>query len=89
MGYQSLASYYPRSLAFAPYHTLQNLARLSLPILQRLYNADIVGAVEHYSAVFARAIADMPRARRRASMGAVMDELAWDMDMGGESWDLI
>lgn len=45
------------------------------------------GAIEKHYMAFVRAVADMQRAPRRASLGAVMDELAWDAAMGDECWD--
>lgn len=46
-------------------------------------------AVERHYAALVRAIADMQRAPRRASLGAVMDELAWDVDLGGKCWEVL
>jgi len=91
MSYQTLTSYFPRALALPFHSTLQKLAKIPWSMIRRFYNAEIAealrGAIEHHFAAFVRAIAEMQRAPRRASLGAVMDELAWDADMGDECWD--
>jgi len=89
MSFHALQAYFPRPLALASHPTLQNLVERSWLIVRRFYNIEIVGAIEQHYAAFVRAIADMQRAPRRASLGAVVDALAWDVDMGGECWEIL
>lgn len=91
MSSHALTAYFPRPLALASRFTLQKLVELSLLIVRRFHNADIVEvfheAIERHYAACVRVITDMQRAPRRASLGALMDVLAWDVDIGGECWD--
>ncbi len=90
MSSPTLPAYLPRSFAFASHFALQTLINIPCLFARQCHNAAIVeaflGAIEKHYAAFVRA---MQRARRRASLGSVMDELAWDVDMGGECWDLL
>ncbi len=88
MSFHALPAYFLRPIARASHFTLQTLVHIPWSIIRGIYNADIVGALEHHYAAFMRAIADK-RAPRRASLGAVMDALAWDVDMGGRCWEVI
>jgi len=93
MSFHALPAYFPRPFALASHFTLQKLVKLSWLIVRRFCNAEIVEAfheaVERHYAALVRAIADMQRAPRRASLGAVMDELAWDVDLGGKCWEVL